>query len=188
VFAASFLLVFVSFVVGQLAAWSYLRTGRFLPGFVATVLLWSLLDWWLVARFVFAVDLAELRWPAAALQAVAVTTAAVLLFGRWRRRWSAAARQRTERFGAGMSQYLRGDYAAARTTFAGLVRTDPWDAAAWIGLGDVHARTGQLRRARRCYRRASGVDTSGEHTELLQKLRLPALARARAGTRVLTGQ
>lgn len=176
-FAAHFLPNLVVFVAGQAAAWYYLRSGRHGLGVAITVPLWALLDWWLVARYVFAVDAVELLWPATALQALTAATVAALAFGLWRRRHSAVARARTTWFGDGMAQYLRSDYGAACATFTRLVRTNPWDAAAWIALGDASARLGQLARAQRCYRRASSVDTQRAYADLLQLRR----QRARAG-------
>jgi tetratricopeptide (TPR) repeat protein len=171
VLAAHLLPILLAFAIGQAAAWCYLRTGRTASGLAATVLLWGALDWWLVERYVLAADDVALQWPATILFAVAAATTAALLFGRWRRRWSAAARERTARFANGLAAYLRSDYAAARTAFARLVRVDPWDSAAWIALGDVLARSGQPRRARACYRRAGAVDVTGAWRDLLQRRR-----------------
>lgn len=168
----SFWSVFLAFLVGQAAAWIYLRTGRLLLGILATACVWILFDWWLLVRYVFAADADTLGTVAGLLQATAIWIALWLAFGRWRRRWSAAARSRTERFAAGMAQYLRRDHAAARATFTGLVRTDPWDAAAWIALGDVFARAGAAARARRCYRRARAVDIQGQYADLIERGRL----------------
>jgi tetratricopeptide (TPR) repeat protein len=176
VFAELFLPNLLAFACGQGAAWYYLRTGRFWLGVIATVALWSLLDWWMVARYVFLADEVALRLPATLLQATALVVSAVLAFGLWRRRWSAVARARREHFEAGLTQYLRSDYAMARATFVRLVRTDPWDAAAWIALGDVCGRTGHAGRAQRCYRRAGAVDTQKEYADLLQQRRLAARA------------
>ncbi len=167
-FAALLLPTLLAFVAGQAAAWFYLRTGRFWLGAAATIALWCLFDWWAVARFVFAAAPEELRLAAALLQGVAALTIAALLFAQWRRRWSKAARQRTAHFTAGLTQFLRSDYAAARGTFSRLVRTDPWDTAAWIALGDVHRHDGRPARAARCYRRASAVDVGHVHADLLQ--------------------
>lgn len=167
-FAASFLPNLLCFVTGQAAAWYYLHTGRFWIGLLSTVALWVWFDVWLVARYVFAVPAGDLQWTALALQLVAIATVVALAFGLWRRRWSATARARTSHFGQGMTQFLRCDYAAARATFARLVSADPWDAAAWIALGDVLDRTGQAGKAQRCYRRAGSVDTRGAFADLLQ--------------------
>lgn len=167
-FAALTLPTLLAFVAGQAAAWYYLRTGRFWLGAAATIVLWSLFDWWAVARFVFAAGPDELRVPASLLQAVAVLTMLALLFAQWRRRWSSTARHRRAHFTAGLTQLLRSDYAAARATFARLVRTDPWDTAAWIALGDVHRHDGKPARAKRCYRRAAAVDIDRTHADLLK--------------------
>jgi hypothetical protein len=176
VLAALFLPNLLVFVVGQAAAWYYLRTGRYWSGVLSTSALWVLLDWWLIARFVHGADPVTMRWPALSLQAVALAVAGALAFGLWRRRWSRAARQRQASFGAGMVQMLRGEHAAARTTFTRLVRVDPWDAAAWIALGDAHGGAGEAGRAQRCYRRASSVDTQRAFADLLQLRRRPPRA------------
>ncbi len=170
-FAASLLLNLLAFLVGQGAALFYLRSGRTGLGLAGVVATWLLLDAWLVARFVYAASPEELRLLAASLQLVSALIVGALAFALWRRRWSAAAGQRTERFAVGMAQYLRGDYPAARATFTRLVRTDPWDTAAWIALGDVLGHSGQGKRARGCYRRARAVDTQRAFSDVLQHCR-----------------
>ena len=166
------------FLVGQACAWFYLRTGRFWIGFVGTALLWGLLDAWLLLQFVFAVEGERADLVLFAQRAVAVAWIGGLAIAQWRRRWSAAAKRRDERFAAGTVQFLRADFTAAKATFRGLVRTDPWDVIAWIWLGDVLARSGDAVRARRCYRRAAGVDTARSCADLLQLGRLSDLARS----------
>lgn len=166
----SFLLVFVA---GQAAAWFYLRTGRTWVGGLGTAALWSLLDWWLLARYVFAHTGAQLTVPLVALLGTALALVAMLAVARWRRRWSAVAKERTTRFAAGLAEYLRSDYEAARATFQRLVRVDPWDTVAWIALGDVFGRSGDPRRAQRCYRRAAAVDVRADFADLLQHHRRP---------------
>ncbi len=172
----SLLAVCIPFVAGQVPAWLYMRSGRVALGLLASGALWVLCDWWLVARYVYAHDEDLLRWPAGLLQLVAAGTAFGFAWQRWRRRWSTAAGARTERFAAGMAQYLRSDYPAARATFRRLVRVDPWDAPAWVALGDVLVRQGAGRAARGCYRRARAVDTEGALTDLIDQLRSPAVA------------
>lgn len=163
------------FLAGQACAWFYLRTGRFWFGFLGTALLWGMLDAWLLLQFAFA-DEGPLGDQALfALRATAGALVACFLFAQWRRRWSAAAKRRDARFATGTVQFLRSEFVAAKATFLGLVRTDPWDAIAWIWLGDVYTRTGELTRARRCYRRAAGVDTERRCGDLLQLGRLSDL-------------
>lgn len=158
----------VAFLVGQVAAWHYLRTGRTWVGGLATLGVWLLLDAWLLARYVYAADVATLRSLAGALQLLAAATALRLLQQLWRRHRSPAARERIHRHRGALVSYLRGDWAAAVAGYRALVRTDPWDAAAWIGLGDALARTGNRKAADRCYWRAAGVDVGKAHADLLQ--------------------
>lgn len=172
-FAALVLPNLLAFVLGQLAAFGYLRTGRFWLGLWASCALWLLLDWWLVAKFVYDAGEPALRLPAGGLQGIAAWTSVAFVAARWRRRWSAAARLRRDRFAAGLASYLRSDYQAAGAMYTRLLRTDPWDAAAWIALGDVHRRSGRPRRAVRCYRRAAAVDVAGDFSDLLRLLRPP---------------
>jgi hypothetical protein len=182
VFAAHVLPQLLAFALGQAAAWYYLRSGRVGTGLVATIALWGAIDWWAVARYVLGHDELSLRTPALVLQGTALATVAALLVALWRRRWSATARCRRAHFTAGLTAFLRSEYGDARATFTRLVRADPWDAAAWIALGDVLARTGARRRARRCYRRAGAVDVRGAWTDLLQRRRA-AIARSAAVSR-----
>jgi predicted Zn-dependent protease len=127
-----------------------------------------LADWFLVARYVFRVTGPDLLLPLVSLQVVAASTVLALAFAQWRRRRSAVARQRHELFATGLTAYLRAEHGAAEATFRRLVRTDPWDSAAWIALGNVHARTERETAARRCYRRALGVDAKKQYTELVR--------------------
>jgi predicted Zn-dependent protease len=180
VYAALFLPNLLAFVVGMAAALYYLRSGRVWAGAAATLLLWVLLDWWLVARYVWAADNVELMRPATLLQCVAAATAGALAWQLWRRRWSAVARARTTHFGDGLTAYLRSDYDAARAAFTRLVRSNPWDAAAWIALGDVWGRCGKVAKARRCYGRARAVDTQHAFADLLHLRLASAAVSARA--------
>ena len=168
-FADQFLPNLSVFVLGQAAAWYYLRTGRFWIGTVSTAALWVLADLLLVARFVFGVSSQDLALPLFLLQGVALGTLAALLLALWRRRWSATARARPQLFAAAMAQYLRCDHVAAESTFRRLTRADPWDVAAWTALGNVLAASAQPQRARRCYRRAARVDTSRRFADFLQQ-------------------
>lgn len=170
-FGSHLLTNLIVFLGGQAAAWFCLRTGRFLWGAIGTTALWLLLDAWLLTRYVFDGPDGLRTGALWGLQAVAVFLVVSLAIARWRRRWSAAAKQRTPRFAAGMASYLRSDYPAALAGFRQLVRTDPWDAAAWIALGDALRHSGQAGPARRCYRRAAAVDVRRQYRDLLDHLR-----------------
>lgn len=168
-------------VVAQLAAWQFLRTGRWLLGALATALLWSLLDAWLVAKFVFANDAPPWTYLLVGFQATATATVGLWAFAVWRRRWSRTARARSQWFARGLTHYLRGEVAAAEQVFVRLVRCDPGDAAAWAALGNVLRSRGRMSRAARCYRRALRVDQRGSHRDhvRLQMARLPVGSDAR---------
>ncbi|MBX3463397.1 MAG: tetratricopeptide repeat protein [Planctomycetes bacterium] len=156
------------FAAGQVAAWIYLRSGRIGIGLAATAALWVLADWFLLARFAFRVGVGASSWPLAGMQAVALATVATLLLAWWRRTSSPAARARLPRFRAAQAAYLRGDLDGAGAAFRRLVRTDPWDAAAWIALANVLARQGRARPARRCLVHARRLDTRRQYGDLIR--------------------
>ena len=158
----------VLFAAGQAASWYYMHTGRTRIGVASAVALWVLADWFLVAKYVFDAAGTDLLLPLASMQVVAAATAGALSFALWRRRWSAAAKQRTPAFAAAITAYMRGDLDEARSRLRRLVRTDPWDAAAWVALGNVAMRAGERWRARRCYRRALGVDTKKQFVDFVR--------------------
>lgn len=173
-FGDSFLVNLLLFVAGQAAAWKYLRTGRTAHGFGGTIGLWTLLDAWLVANYVFAVGPGGLTVLLLLLQGLCLYLVGSLGYARWRRRWSKPAKVRQQQFADGMAAMLRSDLDTAARTFGRLVRIDPWDAAAWIALGDVASRRGETVRATRCYRRALAVDVQKEFSDLLRHHRLRA--------------
>lgn len=163
------------FALGTAAALYYLRTGRFWAGVLITALLWSSADLALLRRFVYG-DLGG--WFQVGIVGVLVTggsATAWLVFQLWRRRYSAPARSRLALFRGGLVAYLRGDLATAAATFVRLVRCDPWDAAAWCALANVHARAGRPRRARWCRARAAAVDRGPYRAWLQQPLPLAAV-------------
>lgn len=170
-------------LVAQSAAWQFLRTGRLLLGATATALLWSLLDAWLVAKYVFGHGEPPWTYLLVGFQASAAAVLALWGFAAWRRRYSRTAKARQQWFVRGLTHYLRGEAAAAERVFVQLVRCDPADAAAWAALGNVLRSRGQAGRARRCYQRALRVDLRGSHRDhvRLQLARLPAKSAARRG-------
>ncbi|MCR9245298.1 MAG: hypothetical protein NXI31_09720 [bacterium] len=168
-FPDSLLLNLALFVAGQAAAWFYLRSGRLLVGGLATAAIWIAADWAVVARYVFE-DLEQFRIALIAMQLVCVGIVGLLAFAQWRRRWSGTAKRRAELFEAGTAAYLRDAHDEARATYQRLVRCDPWDAAAWLALGNVHRRADRRSAARRCYRRCLRVDTQREYTDLARQL------------------
>ncbi|MCA8977524.1 MAG: hypothetical protein KDC98_22565 [Planctomycetes bacterium] len=174
VFLESFLPNLALFIAGQVAAWFYLRSGRWWLGGTAMAVLWGAADWAVVARYVFADTGAGFHWAMIVMQATALTTVVALGVSQWRRRWSGVAKRRAEIYGEGMQQYLRGSYEAAAATFRRLVRNDPWDTAAWLGLGNVLRRAGHSAAARRCYRRCRSVDLTSEYRDLAKAMQASA--------------
>jgi hypothetical protein len=173
------------FAVGQAFAWLFLRSGRFWLGAGATVALWTFVDWWLVTRFVLATPVEGQQWPLLSLQVTALVTTAAYLGAQLRKRL--AAPKRADRFREGLQQLLSGKLAAAETTFRQLAWVDPWDPAAWIARGDACRRQGAVGRARRCYRRAGGVDVKRRFTDLLSH-RLKLLHNSAAAAKVFVAR
>lgn len=169
-FPESFLPNLLLFVAGQTAAWIYLRSGRLWLGGLATATLWVAADWAVVAKFVFDDVGAHFRVPLIVMQSAAVAVVVLLAFQQWRRRWSRTARRRAELFEAGVAAYLRRSNDEAQRTFRRLVRADPWDAAAWLALGNTHRRARRPGPARRCYRRCMRVDSRREYSDLARRL------------------
>ena len=169
----SFLANLALFVAGQAAAWYYLRTGRLWWGGLSMAVLWVAADWAVVARYVFGDTGAHYRTALLVLQLTAIATVVALGVALWRRRWSATARQRGELFAEGTRHYLASRHEAARAMFVRLVRADPWDAAAWLALGNAQRRLGQTAASRRSYRRCRRVDLAGEYAELAAALAAP---------------
>lgn len=168
------------FAVGQVFAWLFLRTGRFWVGAAATTALWGSVDWWLVQRFLLADPAEGQQFPVLMLQATALLVTVSYLWARLRKRL--AAPHRPDRFRQGTAELLQGKLQAAEATFRQLVWSDPWDVSAWISRGDAFRRLGVVAKARRCYRRAGGVDGNKQFADLLAH-RLKLLQVVRANTK-----
>lgn len=169
------------FAVGQLFAWRYARGGRFWVGAGVTVLLWASLDWWLVGRYLLAYAPEQQALPLAGLQLTAAVTACAYLWACVRQR--RGRRQRDVGHRQALACLLRGDHAGATEAYRGLVWSDGWDAAAWIGLGDAYRRSGARGKAARSYRRARAVDVSGQLADVLDhRGRLLEVATGPLGT------
>jgi len=168
------------FAVGQVFAWRYARSGRFGLGAASTVSLWVTVDAWLVARYLLDLPADAQLAPLGLLYAVALLTVTSFLWAcvrRLRGRRTRAARHR-----AAVAHLLAGAGAAAIAAYRDLTRSDAWDAAAWIGLGDAERRWGQPRRAARCYRRARCVDVASRFRDVLEhRERLLASAKGASG-------
>lgn len=159
------------FALGAGAAVYLLRTGMVVGGFSLLAAVATAADVALVARFVY-----ETRgpWYSASLwilQASGLAGAGWLGFALARRRWSAAARTRTELLAAAMKHYLRGELSAAKERYQRLRSVDPWDVPAAVGLAHVRWRLGQPARALRLLTSARRLDRLGSHADLVAELR-----------------
>lgn len=177
-FPDQFLPNFAIFVLGAGTAIYLLRTGMVVGGFALLAAVATAADVALVARFVY-----ETRgaWYSASLwilQASGLAGAGWLGFALARRRWSAAARTRTELLAAAMQHYLRGELSAAKERYQRLRSVDPWDVAAAVGLANVRWRLGQPARALRLLTAARRLDRLGSHSDLVAELRRRVLKGA----------
>ncbi|MEC8251779.1 MAG: hypothetical protein VX044_01100 [Planctomycetota bacterium] len=171
------------FAVGQLFAWRYAQTGRFWLGAGVTIVLWAAADWWLVSRYLLAVEASRQAPPLLLLQVAAVTTSCAYLWALMRR-WR-GARGRGDGHRSAVAALLRGDREDAVKGYRKLVWSDCWDAIAWLGLGDALRRGGATGKARRCYRRAGAVDVAQRHQDLVAH-RLALLSRQCVGQHPVT--
>lgn len=154
------------FVLGQGVVAVLLRTGRTWLGSALAAWLWLAADAAAVARLVYGETGPWFLLPLVAMQAGTVVGALWLGLRWWWRRRSLPRRER--RFAAALAAYLQQDLPAAERGLRGLVWDDPWDAGAWLLLGDVLRRAGRRGAARRCYRRAGGVDGRKQYRDLLR--------------------
>jgi hypothetical protein len=184
VFPDSLLLQLLALCCGQAAACVQLRTGRFWRGAVTTVMLWAAADLALVAGLLWGAEGGWLSMALWVLQATAIWAVADLGYAWWRRKQSAGLR--ASRFAAALQQYLANDLNAAAAGLRVLVRSDPWDTAAWLLLGNVHRRRGDEARMRRCYRTAAAVDRQQGYVGLLRQQQALPMGTAAGGVAAIT--
>lgn len=154
----SFLFNAVVFVLGQVAAWGYLRTGLVRRGAALMIGGWMLADIALLARFAYAGGEAIAAAALAVMQAWSLVEVALLAYGRLRRRAPANRKRREELFREAFVCYLRNDLGGAGQRYRRLLRQDPWDLESVLGLASVMTRSGRIRTARGLLRHASSLD------------------------------
>jgi hypothetical protein len=137
------------FLLGQVVAWSYLRTGLLLRGVAVLILTWVFADLALVLRFAYGETGPAYLASLAAMQCVTLAAGLQLAIGRRRRRGEGFRRRRELGFRESMVQLLRDELDPARIGLSRLVRADPWDLPARLTLGVVLSRQGRARAARR---------------------------------------
>lgn len=167
-FADAFWPNFVLFLLGQVAAWGYLRTGLGGRGAWVLVLTWVLADVALVARFGYDHVGSVYVGSLAGMQFVAVAAFGAFLFARVRRRLKGVVGRVAALRRAGFVAYLRGDLEVAIDKFGRILRLDPWDTSARVALGTALLRQGRARPGRRILRSVRGLDRAGSYTHAVQ--------------------
>jgi hypothetical protein len=173
VFADAFLPNLFVFLIGQIAAFGWLRHGCLRAGVLTMVAIWVFADSALVVRFAYedhgsAAYLTTLL----AMQGSALASAGWLLTARVRRRLGHLARHRSGEFARGQTHYLRSEWEPARRVFVRLVRHDPWDVPSRVSLAAVLVRQGKARQARRMLAAARRFDRAhGFHDLIDERLR-----------------
>ena len=189
-FEDSFLINLVIFVVGQVAAYCYLRTGRKIRGVTLMILGWVLADVAMVRVFGFGqrdtIFLASLTL----MQAYSLVEAFLFTIGRIRRRSSKVRQQRKERFRSAFLHCLRNELDAAIADYRALVSMDPWDLESTLGLATALARKGKGRQARRYFRYARSLDLNDDYGDVisdeLQRFGVPDTHKTETGASTST--
>ena len=166
-FEDSFLINLVIFVVGQLAAYCYLRTGRKTRGVMLMIVGLVLADVALVRVFAFGQRDTIFLLSLILMQAYSLAEAVLYTIGRIRRRSSTAKQQRKERFRSAFLHCLRNELDAAIADYRALVKIDPWDLESTLGLATALARKGKGRQARRYFRCARSLDLKDEYGDVI---------------------
>jgi len=166
-FEDSFLINLVIFVMGQAAAYGYLRTGRKTRGVMLMILGWTLADVALVR--VFAVGQRDTTFIVALLlmQAYSLVEAFLFVLGRTRRRSSKVKQRREEWFRSAFLHSISNELDAAISDYRALVRMDPWDLESTLGLATTLARAGKGRQARRYFRTARSLDLKNDYADVI---------------------
>lgn len=155
------------FLVAQVVAWFYLRTGLTLRGVLVLLAAWGAADLALVLRFAYANTGAGYVASLAVLQGYTLFELLRAVLGTLRRRSATATSRRAETLRTAMVAFLEDDLDAAAANFRGLVRADPWDLQGRLGLGSVLGRQGRSRAARRQLAAARRLDRDGRFEDAI---------------------
>ncbi|MCA8943350.1 MAG: hypothetical protein KDB80_12375 [Planctomycetes bacterium] len=149
------------FLVGQLAAIGYMRTGLARRGIQVLVATWAGADVALIARFGYQ----ETGWGytsgLSVMQVVSLAAAVMFVVGRVRRRSKRNVERRDRMLREAFVHYLRNELVPAEKLYTTLARIDPWDTAAHVGRASVLAESGRRRESRREMKIARGLDPDG---------------------------
>lgn len=166
-FADAFWPNLVIFVLGQVAAWGYLRTGLVRRGLCLMIGAWILADLALLARFAYEGQETLYRSALMVMQAYSLCEFALFVYGRWRRRSRGLRAQREQLFREAFLHYLRDERELAERRYRKILRRDHWDVDATLGLATTLARSGKDRRARSLFRAARSLDRDGRYAQVI---------------------
>ncbi|MGE0142580.1 MAG: hypothetical protein AB7I19_06290 [Planctomycetota bacterium] len=157
-FPDAFLPNFAIFLVAQVVAWAYLRTGL-IPAGIA-IIVGSLLfgDAALVARFGFGHLGGIYVGSLIAMQALTILAAGWFAIARWRRSRAAFRGRRDADYKSALIAYMKDEIAIAESLLRPIVRVDPWDLPTRVLLAKLAASRGDRAAARRQFRRARRLD------------------------------
>ena len=166
-FEDSFIINLVIFVVGQAAAYGYLRTGRKTRGVMLMIIAWVLIDDAMMRAFAFGKRDTMFLILLTLVQAYSLVELFLFTSGRIRRRTSKIKEQRREWFRNAFLHHIRNDVDAAIADYRSLVSMDPWDLESTLGLATALARDGKGRQARRYFRAARSLDLRHEYADVI---------------------
>jgi hypothetical protein len=166
-FEESFLINLVIFLLGQWAAYGYLRTGLRQRGLALMILGWVLVDVILVERYAFERTGIFYRVSLACLQAYSLVEFVLFTGGRIRRRLRSVRRAREVDFRQAFLHYLNDEMVLAEAGYRRILKRDPWDEEATLGLATTLARIGKSKKARAMFRRARALDQDGRFTDVI---------------------
>jgi hypothetical protein len=166
-FEDSFPINLAIFVVGQVAAYRYLRTGRKTRGVMLMILGWVLADIAMVRVFTFGQRDTTFLLSLTLMQVYSLVEAFLYTIGRIRRRRSKVKKERQKRFHSAFIHCLRNELDAAIADYRALVRMDPWDLESTLGLATALARKGKGRQARRYFRCARSLDLNDDYGDVI---------------------
>ncbi len=159
----------VAFVLGQIAAWGYLRTGRVARGAALMVGGWVLADVALLARFAYDHQGGVYLCALLGMQVYSLVEFTLFVVRRWLRRRPAARDRRASLYRQAVTHYVRNELDQAEQLQRQLMRADPWDVDVAVALGCLLVRRGEPRRARRTLRAASALDRDARYVDVIRE-------------------
>jgi hypothetical protein len=178
-FADSFWPNLLAVVLGQIAAWGYVRTGLLVRGALLMVVGLAAADVALVARFAFSHTGAVYVGALLVLQVWSLAELVLFVVGRRRHANAIASPRRAEEMRDAGISYLRDELEDAEEVYRRLARRDAWDVEAALGLATVLARRGREKEARSWLRKVAAIDIRQRWADVveLELERLPAAGR-----------